>query len=55
MSSSIPLDTTQLFKSIFMGREDVFAVRWEKALFNASIKLSFYLATNRALKSTIRH
>ena len=31
MSSSTPLDTTQLFKSIFMGREDVFAVRWEKS------------------------
>lgn len=31
MSPSTPLDTTQLFKSIFMGREDVFAVRWEKS------------------------
>lgn len=31
MSSSLSLDTTQLFKSIFMDREDVFAVRWEKS------------------------
>ena len=30
MSSVIPLDTIQLFKSVFIGRDDVFAVRWEK-------------------------
>jgi superfamily II DNA or RNA helicase len=31
MSSAIPLDAIQLFKSVFRGRDDVFAVRWEKA------------------------
>ncbi|WP_423972135.1 TOTE conflict system archaeo-eukaryotic primase domain-containing protein [Flavobacterium calami] len=30
MSSAEPSDTIQLFKSIFIGRDDVFAVRWEK-------------------------
>ncbi|TCN57626.1 DEAD/DEAH box helicase [Flavobacterium circumlabens] len=31
MSSAKRSDTIQLFKSIFRGRDDVFAVRWEKA------------------------
>jgi superfamily II DNA or RNA helicase len=31
MSSAIPSDIIQLFKSVFRGRDDVFAVRWEKA------------------------
>lgn len=31
MSSSISLDDIQLFKSVFIGRNDVFAVRWEKS------------------------
>nr|WP_315242741.1 DEAD/DEAH box helicase family protein [uncultured Flavobacterium sp.] len=31
MSSVEPSDTIQLFKSIFIGRDDVFAVRWEKS------------------------
>jgi hypothetical protein len=30
MSSSPPINNIQLFKSVFAGREDVFAVRWEK-------------------------
>ncbi|WP_281225513.1 DEAD/DEAH box helicase [Flavobacterium aquiphilum] len=30
MASPTPLDVIQLFKSVFRGREDVFAVRWEK-------------------------
>jgi len=30
MSSAIPLNRTPLLKSVFTGREDVFAVRWEK-------------------------
>lgn len=31
MSSSISLDDIKLFKSVFKGRNDVFAVRWEKS------------------------
>lgn len=31
MSSAISSDIIQLFKSVFRGRDDVFAVRWEKA------------------------
>ena len=42
MSSSIPLDTIQLFKSIFIGREDVFAVRWEKGNKSGYMPAYFY-------------
>ena len=30
MSSSIPLNRTQLLKFVFTGRQNVFVVRWEK-------------------------
>jgi superfamily II DNA or RNA helicase len=42
MSSSKPLDTIQLFKSIFIGREDVFAVRWEKGNKSGYMPAYFY-------------
>lgn len=42
MSSSIPLDTIKLFKSIFIGREDVFAVRWEKGNKSGYMPAYFY-------------
>lgn len=28
--SSSPINNVKLFKSVFTGRDDVFAVRWEK-------------------------
>ncbi|PKB15118.1 DEAD/DEAH box helicase [Flavobacterium sp. 5] len=36
------LDTIQLFKSIFIGREDVFAVRWEKGNKSGYMPAYFY-------------
>lgn len=39
---STPLDTIQLFKSIFIGREDVFAIRWEKGNKSGYMPAYFY-------------
>jgi superfamily II DNA or RNA helicase len=42
MSSSMPINKTQLFKSVFMGREDIFAVRWEKGNKSGYMPAYFY-------------
>lgn len=40
--SSISIKNIQLFKSLFKGREDVFAVRWEKGNKNGYMPACFY-------------
>ena len=40
--SSTPLNTIQLFKSVFIGREDVFAIRWEKGNKSGYMPAFFY-------------
>ncbi|MFV8344223.1 TOTE conflict system archaeo-eukaryotic primase domain-containing protein [Flavobacterium sp. XS2P39] len=42
MSPSVPLNKIELFKSVFMGREDVFAVRWEKGNKSGYMPAYFY-------------
>ncbi len=42
MSSSISIKNIQLFKSVFTGREDVFAVRWEKGSKSGYMPAYFY-------------
>ncbi|MFV8347919.1 TOTE conflict system archaeo-eukaryotic primase domain-containing protein [Flavobacterium sp. ZB4P13] len=42
MSSSVPLNKIELFKSVFMGREDVFAVHWEKGNKSGYMPAYFY-------------
>ena len=42
MSSSIPINNIQLFKSVFTGREDIFAVRWEKGSKSGYMPAYFY-------------
>jgi len=42
MSSSTPINNIQLFKSVFAGREDVFAVRWEKGSKSGYMPAYFY-------------
>jgi len=42
MSSSTPINNIQLFKSVFAGREDVFAVRWEKGNKSGYMPAYFY-------------
>lgn len=42
MLSSTPLDKIQIFKSVFIGREDVFAVRWEKGNKSGYMPAYFY-------------
>ncbi|WP_235890230.1 TOTE conflict system archaeo-eukaryotic primase domain-containing protein [Flavobacterium gawalongense] len=39
---SLPLNKIELFKSVFMGREDVFAVRWEKGDKSGYMPAYFY-------------
>lgn len=40
--SSSPINNIQLFKSVFAGREDVFAVRWEKGNKSGYMPAYFY-------------
>lgn len=42
MSPSVSLSKIALFKSVFMGREDVFAVRWEKGNKSGYMPAYFY-------------
>ena len=42
MSTSAEINNIQLFKSVFAGREDVFAVRWEKGNKNGYMPAYFY-------------
>jgi len=42
MMPSSPINKIQLFKSIFAGREDVFAVRWEKGSKSGYMPAYFY-------------
>ncbi|MFV5701790.1 TOTE conflict system archaeo-eukaryotic primase domain-containing protein [Flavobacterium sp. XS2P12] len=42
MLQSGPLNKIELFKSVFMGREDVFAVRWEKGNKSGYMPAYFY-------------
>jgi hypothetical protein len=42
MSTSAEINNIQLFKSVFTGREDVFAVRWEKGSKNGYMPAYFY-------------
>jgi superfamily II DNA or RNA helicase len=42
MQESIPINNIQLFKSVFAGREDVFAVRWEKESKSGYMPAYFY-------------
>ena len=42
MSTSAEINNIQLFKSVFTGREDVFAVRWEKGSKSGYMPAYFY-------------
>lgn len=42
MSTSVEINNIQLFKSVFTGREDVFAVRWEKGSKSGYMPAYFY-------------
>jgi superfamily II DNA or RNA helicase len=42
MPTSSPINNIQLFKSVFAGREDVFAVRWEKGSKSGYMPAYFY-------------
>ncbi len=42
MQKSITIENIQLFKSVFAGREDVFAVRWEKGSKSGYMPAYFY-------------
>ena len=40
--SSSPINNVKLFKSVFAGRDDVFAVRWEKENKSGYMPAYFY-------------
>ena len=42
MSTSAEINNIELFKSVFTGREDVFAVRWEKGNKSGYMPAYFY-------------